>query len=391
MDKKEWTLKNKKKNLILWQPPTAIRKPSHLIKQVYSNLLTTNQKKLYNFLLRELLKNDKNTLETNRILVKRKSIAEFLQIKKYHDLDSDLYKIMRTVINVEDEKHRTRATLISSYTMPKDLFDDEADGQNIVIRFDTKLTKTFKEIENYITMNFNELQALTNTHAVSLYEIFKRGLNGYESQRLNLSAIDLRKFLNIEDNQYPRPIDFEKYVIKKAIKEINLNTDIDITYERIKVAKGEYEYKFRFNQYIEMTPNAFSQILREKGYYKSIQFTLNDKEYRWQGIDKKTGEYALDIYDKSCEILLIDARISDDKILGVKRNYYDNKETISGEKAEEIYNTLYDIFLTDKAYIFIYKLFILENFDTSKNIKSLEDIPEQYWDFIEEYVQFFTK
>jgi plasmid replication initiation protein len=391
MDKKEWTLKNKKKNLILWQPPTAIRKPSHLIKQVYSNLLTTNQKKLYNFLLRELLKNDKNTLETNRILVKRKSIAEFLQVKKYHDLDSDLYKIMRTVINVEDEKHRTRATLISSYTMPKDLFDDEADGQNIVIRFDTKLTKTFKEIENYITMNFNELQALTNTHAVSLYEIFKRGLNGYESQRLNLSAIDLRKFLNIEDNQYSAPYDFEKYVIKKAIKEINLNTDIDITYERIKVAKGEYEYKFRFNQYIEMTPNAFSQVLREKGYYKSIQFTLNDKEYRWQGIDKKTGEYALDIYDKSCEILLIDARISDDKILGVKRNYYDNKETISGEKAEEIYNTLYDIFLTDKAYIFIYKLFILENFDTSKNIKSLEDIPEQYWDFIEEYVQFFTK
>lgn len=392
MNKTEYTKHNRDKNLILFQPPEHINKPSHLVKKLFSNSLTTNQKKMYNFLLRELLKNDKTSLETNKILVKRKDIESFLNIKQYKELDADLDKIMGTKIYIEEEKYKTKAVLISSYTMPKDLFDNEADGQNIVIRFDTKLTKTLHNIEKYIKIDLNELQALKNTHAITLYEIFKRQLNNHNTaSKINLTIDELKIYLNIDLKQYTRPVDFEKYVVKKAIKEINLNTNLQIDYTRKKIRVGEYIYKFIFNQYIELSFNAFVKILRQKGYYKSVAFTLEGKNYTWQGIDTKTGEYALDITDPKAKILLINEDISRDKILGKKRNYFDNKETLTREEAEEIYTKLYNSFLNDKPFIFIYKLFILNDFDASQNIKSISEIEETAWDFVEEYTQYFTK
>lgn len=396
MNENEWKKQNRDKNFILFQPPETIVKPSHIIKKIYSNGLTQNQKKLHNLLLRELFQNDKNVLNSNVIKIKRKNILEFLGVKKYNELELDLSKLTRTLITLEEEIdgkiYRTRAGLISSYTMPKDLFNNEDEqNHNITIRFDTKLTETFHKIKRYIKIDINELQALKNTHSITLYEIFKRQLNNHSTAvKINFSEDDLKKYLNIE-KKYKISYEFHKFVIKKVIKEINRNTNITVNYERIKESKGKYLYKFTIGQYIELTYNNFVKIMKKNGYYKSVSFLLNNKKYCWMGIDKKTGEYALDIHQKDSEILLINENILDDKIRGKKRNYYLNRETFSGEEADEIHRQLYKIFLNDKSILFTYKLFILQDFDNSKNIKSIADIDEKYWDFVEEYSQHFTK
>jgi len=387
MNKEQWHKANKGLDIVLLQPEHTINKPSHLIKQLLSNSLTTNQKKLYNLLIRKLLDNKKDILEINRITIKRKEINQFLKISKYQELEQDLARLQRTVITVEDEKYSTRSVLISSFSMPKDLFDKEADGLNIIVRFDTKLTETFREIKSYANLHIYELQALKNTHSISLYEIFKKQLNHHNTAaKINFTEVELKQFLNIDTKQYKRSIDFHNYVIKKAINEINSNTLLDINYKRIKIKKGEYQYNFIFSQYIELTLNNFTQILKKLAYYKSIIFSLDNVNYTFEKVFKDKT-----LKNEDQHILLINYDIANKKDLGEKQNYFNNSETLPKEDSEIIYKKLYDIFLVQKSICFIYQFFILKDFTPDKIIKSIGDIEEEYWDFTQEYSQHFTK
>jgi len=377
MKQKDWKNNNRKLNVILLQPENQINKPSHLVKQVYSNSLTANQKKTYNFLIRELLKNDKEILESNKIKVKRKEIENFLKVTKYNDLYSDLDKLIKTIITIEDKKTRARSGLISGYIMPKDPFDDDADNQYIHIEFNSKLTKTFHKIEKYIKINIHELRSLKHTHSITLYEILKRQLNNHSNLcKINLTEHELRIYLNIEKNKYSKPSDFHLYVVKRAVKEIQLKTLIELNYERIKITKGVYQYNFSFSQYIDLSLAQFISKLKSLSYYKSITFTIDNINYRFQAVDKD-GNYAKDINALDIKILLIKENTTKDKIEGIRRNYFKSKEILSKEESQKIYQNVYDIYLKGNGYIFVYKYFILQDLYV-ENIKKLDDIPEEY-------------
>ena len=386
MNKEKWLEKNQDKNVILFQEDNKIYKPSHMIKQVYSNALTTNQKKIYNFLVKELLKSSISVLDNNKIRVRRKDIEDFLQIKKYKELYIDLDKLIKTIITIEEPDLVARSGLISGYIMPKDKYDKEADNQHIQIEFNSKLTETFHKIERYIKMDIEELQALNNTHAITLYEIFKRQMNGHSTLcKLNLTTNELRKYLNISDKNYSSATDFNRYVIKKAIDEINKKTSISVEYKRVKLSKGVYQYNFSFSQIMDISLTQFIDTLKELAYYKSVNFVLDNKSYRFQAVNSY-GDYARDISAKDTKILLIDT--ARDKIDTEKRNYFIHSETLEKEEALKIYNKLYKKYLKEKAFVFIYNFFIVKNLDKD-NIKNISDIDEKFLDFVVEFASKF--
>ncbi len=382
MNKKTWKANNKDLDVILVQTSDTFNKPSHLIKQVYDSSLTINQKKLYNLLLRKLLENKKEILEINKIIIKRKDINEFFNIKKYHNLEQDLTRLQKTIITIDDKEHYTKSVLISSYDMPKDL------GKNhLVIRFDTKLTQTFRDIAKYVKLPMDELQALKNTHSITLYEIFKRQLNKHSSKcKLNLSEQELRNYLNIDKDKYPKPSDFKRYVVDKPINEINTNTKVDIEYKRVKLTKGVYQYKFIFSQKLILTFNDFITRLKKLSYADGIDFTFKKKLLSYQAIDE-LGNYSLDIEDKDTKILLINKTIENEKDLGIKRHPSNNRETYSDDEAGEINHKIYELFLKDDILVFVYKFFILKNLDI--NVKSKKVIPVEFKGFCEEYKKSF--
>ena len=90
---------------------------------------------------------------TNKIKVRRKDIEIFLGVLKYNTIYQDLEKLIKTVVTITDENHRTVSGLIASYTVPKDKLDADADDALITIEFSSKLTRTFIKIENYIKIN----------------------------------------------------------------------------------------------------------------------------------------------------------------------------------------------------------------------------------------------
>ena len=134
MKQEQWQQKNKQKPIELYQPEDGINKPSHLIKQVYDDSLTTNQKQLYNLLLRTLLDPSIKKDEPNKIKLKTKDIEKVLGMKKYKELKDDLRKLMKTIIKISDNEFEAESVLISSYKMPKDLLNQDIEG-NLTVNF----------------------------------------------------------------------------------------------------------------------------------------------------------------------------------------------------------------------------------------------------------------
>ena len=85
---------------------------------------------------------------------------------------------------------------------------------------------------------------LNSRYAIRLYELLKQ----YENTGFRVDYLpELREMLGIEENEYPRFEAFERRVIKRAIKEINEKTDLEVSYTKKKTGRKithiEFEVK----------------------------------------------------------------------------------------------------------------------------------------------------
>ena len=88
--------------------------------------------------------------------------------------------------------------------------------------------------ENFTRYQLIATLALKSKFSLRLYELFKsyEYLGKYE-----VSLNELRKIMMLE-TEYQKVNDFKRYVIDKALDEINTYTDIEISYEVIKSGKS---------------------------------------------------------------------------------------------------------------------------------------------------------
>ena len=85
---------------------------------------------------------------------------------------------------------------------------------------------------------------LRSRYAIRLYELLKQ----YENTGFRVDRIeDLREMLGVEPEEYPRFDNFERRVIKPAVKEINEKTDLKVSYTKKrtgrKITHIEFEIK----------------------------------------------------------------------------------------------------------------------------------------------------
>lgn len=95
-----------------------------------------------------------------------------------------------------------------------------------VVPLITKLEKHFTSYQ------LKQVAQLTSKYAIRLYEILIAWRAKGKTPLLKLE--DLRFKLGLEDGDYPRIDTFKKRVLDQAIKQINLYTDIEATYEQYK-------------------------------------------------------------------------------------------------------------------------------------------------------------
>jgi plasmid replication initiation protein len=91
----------------------------------------------------------------------------------------------------------------------------------IVIPYLTRLEAEFT------TYRLEKIGKLTSGYAVRLYELLVQ----YASlKKREFAIVDLKKTLGMSELEYPRILDFKKWVIDIAVAQINAHTDITTTY-----------------------------------------------------------------------------------------------------------------------------------------------------------------
>lgn len=115
------------------------------------------------------------------------------------------------------------------------------DSGRLKVRLDRDMMPYLIQLKgNFTQYELIAILALKSKFSLRLYEIFK----SYESLGVyEVSLADLRKTIMLE-KEYPKINDFKRYVVDKALDEINIYTDLDVSYEAIKQGRTIVGFNF---------------------------------------------------------------------------------------------------------------------------------------------------
>jgi len=247
------------------------------------NELTTQEHKLFNFLLKEMMAQVWKTkgevindleLSFSAINLKKKEDLElftplFLKTIKTNETEFETtFKDIKEIVGITQNHQvktalsglRSKAITLNNVVENGKTWNIEFgflndwtyDKENEIIKFDFN-KNLFKMIITLISENnfkFAKIDLaiqknIKSKHGLWLYEL---GKDYIELPSVTFSLEELRFFSGLKDNQYKATKDFIKYVIDKAIEEINAKTDIKITKEIIKKGRSIVEIKFHLEK-----------------------------------------------------------------------------------------------------------------------------------------------
>lgn len=330
---------NNKNEAILFQEKGKINKLSSLIYSTQTRALTANDKKLHNIIIRKLCSKNRDDINMNELIFTVSELADFLSIKNRNDIYTSLDNLANTdMVFLDDTQvsYSVHAKMISSYTKPLTNLLDYQDGiiydknkaNKLVIAIDTQLTRVIlRESDYYAKLDILEMNKLSSSYSVFFYEIFLRALGKYDYNKKNMTESDIRVLCRLED-KYLIFKEFNRYVIKKSIDELNKHTSLTITYTKEKnKSNKKYTYKFTIEHDKRYSFNRFKRTLEDN-------FTAFSWSY-------KKREYVItkDLETENKNNYIIDAKTT---------------RTITTELATEIYQYMYELF-TLKPLEFLYR------------------------------------
>ena len=202
-----------------------LKKHSAIIQM--SNIITADQRKIFNVLLRDA----RETLQSNPnqeiFYIDIKSIKDLSGIKATNNkqLKENLLKIKKTDIDFnilgKDKKRQW-----GSYSLLGQVGFDET--TNLVrFGFTPTIRLTLRDPEMFSLLDLSLFKDLKSKYSIALYELAV----DYIGAEIPEMTVDIfRELMGIQPHQYSDNGMLKSLVIFPAIKEINLKTDIDITY-----------------------------------------------------------------------------------------------------------------------------------------------------------------
>ena len=187
-----------------------------------------------------------------------------LHEKDYKVVKNSLERLMSRVITIETEKG---FELYQWFAKAKYNKGDEY----IEVQFHPDLKPYLLELKKRFTkIPLKQVLKLRSKYAIRLYELLKR----YEDTGFRTDYLpELRKKLGVEEKEYKAFKDFEKRVLKPAVKEINEKTDLEVSYTKKKTGRRithiDFKVKSKYAKegYPKETKKSFSislDIQRQK-------------------------------------------------------------------------------------------------------------------------------
>lgn len=234
---------------------------------------------------------DKNYKESLRIPVRL--IFDYAGITKENH--SIIKAALKSIASkpIEIQKRETNEVLICNFfSMAK----YQIGKGYIELSFHKDLIPYLIEIkQNFTILSLNKLFRLKSKYSIRIYQLLKR----FEDTGFRVDDVsELKRKLGLKENELKKFSDFERKVIETAVNEINLKTDISVSYSKIK--EGRVVKRIVFNiQTSKIDENVdrelpniiIKQIAQQLNKEEAdfITFTFLDTiEY-----DKKNGVFAL--------------------------------------------------------------------------------------------------
>lgn len=213
----------------------VVIKSNDLVQAKYTlNLL---EQKIIMFAISKMNKNDE---KFNIIKIKIKELAEILGTTaiRYSEFRKIANNLMDRKIKFKERENLDVRWLASSEYL--------GDGSGTIeLEFSEKLIPYLLQLKARFTKyQLRNILYLNEKHSIRIYELLKQ----YETIKKREFLIDDLKEILCLNDKYPAFKDFDKYVIKKSIEEINRETDIIVTYEKIRIGRKIGKLSFSINK-----------------------------------------------------------------------------------------------------------------------------------------------
>lgn len=221
--------------------------------------------------------------------------------------------------------------------------------------------------KNFTQYYFENIARLKSSFSIRIYELLKQ----YEKiGKIKKSLIDLKFFLNIEDNKYLKYNDFKRFVIVVAQNELKEKTDISFNFEEIKKGRKTAEINFI--------------IVRNKKY---VALTL-DAEHEKKSLEKVDDKIVLTKDQENLKLKLTNFNISEknanELVLSVKMEQiesnivYAEKEYKNGKISKNLGGYLLDAIKNNYANnISLFELDVKKKVTDKENEKRKKEMEEK--------------
>lgn len=304
-------------------------KSNDLIQARYD--LTLNQQKVILYAASKL---DRDNKEFDIIELDIQEFNNLLNIKgnRYEELREVVRELRKKEIIIQTDDKEFITGWLSSITFHKNI-------GKISLKFDDGLIPYLLQLkEQFTRYQIKNILYLSNKHSIRIYELLKQ----YETiGKRTFTVEDIKKLLLLE-NQYDRFHDFERFVLKTTMEEINEYTDIIISYKKIK--------KGRAIDSIQYTIKA----KKNNDYIKYLEETYNIKDIRTDtGLEDENfnTEQLVKIYEKAINKL---GTLAEDKISICSYININYKAMLDKDNVINPFTYLMDMLEHDRASAIVY-------------------------------------
>ena len=215
-----------------------------------------------------------NPPKDNTIYLSKRDMFKFLNAKdndndKYHRFKQAISKMQKQAFfEIREEKGKG---FVFRNIVPIPYVEWKSYSDEVKIRFDVEIMPYLTELKtNFTQFALTDIQGLNSKHSIIIYKWLNMNYNQFEYYKKNgnrdgqqlynlcnpiIEVDELRWLTNTQKEYVGRFTNFEIYVIKKPIKEINKYTRFNVSYDKIregrKITKIQFHISLKGEKTIE--------------------------------------------------------------------------------------------------------------------------------------------
>lgn len=215
-----------------------------------------------------------NPPKDNTIYLSKRDMFKFLNAKdndndKYHRFKQAISKMQKQAFfEIREEKGKG---FVFRNIVPIPYVEWKSYSDEVKIRFDVEIMPYLTELKtNFTQFALTDIQGLNSKHSIIIYKWLNMNYNQFEYYKKNgnrdgqqlydlcnpiIEVDELRWLTNTQKEYVGRFTNFEIYVIKKPINEINKYTRFNVSYDKIregrKITKIQFHISLKGEKAIE--------------------------------------------------------------------------------------------------------------------------------------------